>query len=45
MPSHTRREQNKRVSRKIRKLRGEGKPRKQAIAQAINTVSKRIKRK
>jgi len=45
MPDHTKSERNKRVSRKVSKLRGEGKPRKQAIAQAISTVSKRVRRK
>ena len=45
MPSHTKSERNKRVSRKVSKLRNEGKPKKQAIARAISTVSKRMRRK
>lgn len=39
MPKHT----NKAVSRKIRKLKKEGKSQKQAVAQAINTVKRKKK--
>jgi hypothetical protein len=42
MPSHTKSERKKvakKVSRKIRKLKAEGKPQKVAVAQAINTVT------
>lgn len=35
---------SKAVGRKIRKLRKEGKPQKQAVAQAINTVKRRKKK-
>jgi len=35
----------KAVGRKIRKLKKEGKSQKQAVAQAINTVKRRKKRK
>jgi hypothetical protein len=42
MPDHTkseRRKTSKKVSRKIKKLRAEGKPQRRAVAQAINTVT------
>jgi hypothetical protein len=42
MPDHTKNERKKtakKVSRKIRKLKAEGKPQKQAVAQAIGTVT------
>lgn len=35
--------QNKQISRKIRKLKKEGKGQKQAVAQAINTVKRKKK--
>ncbi len=44
MPKHTVSERAKRksaVSKKIRKVRGEGKPQKQAVAIALNTVGKK----
>lgn len=46
MPVHTKakRAATKRVSKKISKLRAEGKSQKVAVAQAINTVGKRKKR-
>jgi hypothetical protein len=47
MPGHTKSERKKtgkKVSRKIRKLKAEGKPQKVAVAQAINTVKRRKKR-
>ena len=45
MPQHTKakRAANKAVSRKIRKLKGEGKSQKRAVAQAINTVKRKKK--
>ena len=43
MPSDTKSERAK--NRKINKLRNEGKPKKQAIAQAIKTVSKRMRKR
>jgi hypothetical protein len=42
MPSHTKSERRKvakKVSRKIRKLKAEGKPQRRAVAQAIATVT------
>jgi hypothetical protein len=42
MPSHTKSERSKtakKVSRKIRKLKAEGKPQRRAVAQAIATVT------
>jgi len=53
MPGHTTKERKKtakKVSRKIRKLKAEGKPQKRAVAQAIATITpekarKRKKRK
>jgi len=45
MPIHTGKERknpkDKAVSRKVRKLKGEGKSTKQAVAQAINTVKRK----
>jgi len=45
MPVHTPQEKknpkNKAVSRKVRKLKSEGKSQKQAVAQAINTVKRK----
>jgi len=45
MPVHTKQEKsnpkNKAVSRKVRKLKAEGKSTKQAVAQAINTVKRK----
>jgi hypothetical protein len=46
MPDHTKEERKKtakKVSRKIRKLKSEGKPQKRAVAQAISTVKRRKK--
>ncbi len=44
MPSHPgKTKKQKAVSRKIRKLKAEGKPQKVAVAQAINTVKRRSK--
>jgi len=48
MPSHTpakRRKTAKKVARKIKKLKAEGKSTKRAVAQAINTVKKHKKSK
>lgn len=47
MPKHTpsEKKKNKAISRKIGKLRGEGKPPQQAIAQAINTEAPERSRK
>ena len=46
MPVHTKakRAATKRVFRKIRKVKAEGKSQKQAVAIALNTVGKRKKR-
>jgi len=44
MPKNTK-TKNKAISNKIKKLRQEGKPKKQAIAQAINTVKRRKAKK
>ena len=45
MPVHTEPERknpkNKAVSRKVRKLKAEGKSQKQAVAQALNTVKRK----
>jgi hypothetical protein len=44
VPDHTKQERKKtakKVSRKIKKLKGEGKPQKRAVAQAINTVKRK----
>jgi hypothetical protein len=44
MPGHTKPERKKtakKVSRKISKLKSEGKPQKRAVAQALNTVKRK----
>ena len=41
MPSHTKSEKNKAIGKKIKKLKAEGKPQRQAVAQAINTVERK----
>jgi len=45
MPAHSKEERknpkDKAVSRKVRKLKAEGKSTKQAVAQAINTVKRK----
>jgi len=47
MPVHTpsEKKKNKAISRKISKLRGEGKSQSQSVAQAINTVAPERRKK